>query len=346
VHLFAPVCAAQVEGQPVQRPAVIAYLNSAYQHVLGEPFKQASALQQPSSDGVAAHKTKRRRQNDIQQPDELEQQEQAPAQAAAGVTTFAAMTQLLLFADAVGSTAPLLRACAAGIDKLCLHVQLPTGPPLDLSIKTPYYTGPIVDSSSLALGMVTEQQSSIAVAKFSAADAPAVKLALVQQVQAQTEALLYAAYKLQLSDVAEAVQKFVSMQTCFSGSVLRNAMRPVLSRRVMDAAAGYRSLHETLLLNHLVTQPCSLTGATVAPAIMVPTALPAEQQQPLKFTAELVQDVFGSSKGKQVPVEVDLFTSNVILGDHSHAAQVVLGPMKFSEDAKQVMLGPPAPAAG
>jgi hypothetical protein len=343
----------QVEGQPVQRPTVVAYLNSAYQHAYGEPFRDAPQLQH---DEPAARHSKKRKLEADQQPGnagqpalpEAGQQQQAPAQAAAGVTTFAAMTQLLLFADAVGSTAPLLRACAAGIDKLCLHVQLPAGVTLDLSIRTLHYWD-TSDSSSPKLSMVTEQQQGLPVATFSAADFASVKAALVQQVQAQTEALLYTAYKLQLSEVAEAVQDFICMQASNMNSVLRGCMRPVLSQRVMDAAAGYRSLHETLLLNHLVTRPCSFASPTqgafpIVPKAFAPIDLPAEQK-PLTFTAEAVQDAFGSSKGQQLPAEVNLFSSTIRLGRVTYRAHVVVGPMVCNEEAKQEVLGPPAPAA-
>jgi hypothetical protein len=339
------VDAAQVEGQPVQRPTVIAYLNSAYKHAYGEPFKET-----PQQEEQAAQKPKKRKQQRGQQQGEPEQQAdcQHASRQCAGVTTFAGMTQLLLFADAVGSTAPLLRACAAGVDKLSLHVQLPTGVELGLSIRTPYIWDSIT-SSSPKLAMVSEQQRVRVLATISAADGPAAKAALVQQVQAQTEALLYATYKLQLADAAEAVQGFISMQTTFLNSVLREAMRHVMSPRVVDAAAGYKSLQETLLLNHLVTRPCSFAYdiqgpyAPTVPKAFVPVDFPAEQQQ-LKFTAEAVQDGFGSSKGQQVPVEVNLITSIIKLGDVEHKMHAVLGPMICTEEAKQAMLGPAAPA--
>jgi hypothetical protein len=348
-HLCA-VAAVQVEGQPVQRPTVTAYLNSAYQCTYGEPFTETPPLQ---LDEPTAQKSKKRKLESDQQLGEPEQQaaqqQQAPAQAAAGVSTFAAMTQLLLFADAVGSTAPLLRACAAGIDKLCLHVQLPTGPPLDLSIRSPYYFFSTNDSSDFTLSMVTEQQHGLAIATISSA----AKTVLVQQVQAQTEVLLWTAYKLQLADAAEAVQGFIRMQTCFTTSVLLGAMRPVLSTarggtspRVLDAAAGYSSLQETCILNHLVTQPCAFTRGRV-PAALAPTDLPEMQRQPLKFSAEVVRDLLGSTTEEQgrVPVELDILDQALKFGQHSYEAYVVLGPMACTEKAKQAMLGAPTPTA-
>ena len=341
---YCAVATVQVEGQPVQRPTVTAYLDSAYKHAYGEPFRESRQQEEP-----AAQKPKKGRQQQNQQQAPAppaaagDLLQQAPAQAAPGVSTFAAMTHLLLFADAVGSTAPLMHACAAGIDKLCLHVQLPTGRKLDLSIRTPYFWDP---ESSFSLGMVTEQQQGLLVATFSAADFASVKAALVQQVQAQTEALLYTAYNLQLSEVAEAVQDFIRMQTRFPESVLRDAMRPVLSPRVMDAAAGYRSLQEMLLLNHLITQPCSFKrGTSRVPNAFVPVNLSTEQQQPTKFTAEMVVDAFGSSKGEQVPVEVGVVDNVIKIGIHTHCVHHVLGPMVCTEEAKQAVLGPPAPAA-
>jgi hypothetical protein len=345
VHSLFPFAPTQVEGQPVQRTTVTAYLNIAYQHAYGEPFREA----QPQHDEPEAQQVKKRKQDAGPQPEHAEeqagQQQQAPAQAGAGVTTVTAMTQLLLFADAVGSTAPLLRACTAGIDKLRLSVQLPTEAPLDLSIRTPYFLVSR-DSSSLTLVMVTEQQSSLTVATFSEADAPAAKMALVQQLQAQTEALLYVAYKLQLSEAAEAVQSFICMQTCFTNSVLWGAMRPVLSPRVMDAAAGCSSLQETLLLNHLVTRPCTFRRSGV-PASLMPVDLTLEQRQPLRFNAEVVQDVLGSTReqGPRVPVEANILENTLKFGSQQYHMYPVLGPMLCSEQIKQAMLGPSGPAA-
>jgi hypothetical protein len=75
----------QVDGQPVSRATVVAWLNAAYQHAYGTDF---------------------------------EEQDNSPACTAAGLYS------LLAFADAVDSTKPLLAACCAGLEQLQLCAQL------------------------------------------------------------------------------------------------------------------------------------------------------------------------------------------------------------------------------
>jgi hypothetical protein len=74
-----------VDGQPVSRATVVAWLNAAYQHAYGTHY---------------------------------EQQEDSP------VHSVERLYSLLAFADAVNSTEPLLKACCAGLQHLQLHVQL------------------------------------------------------------------------------------------------------------------------------------------------------------------------------------------------------------------------------
>jgi hypothetical protein len=76
-----------VDSQPVSRATVVAWLNAAYQAVLGQVFE----AQQPEVD---------------------------PARSVEG------MYKLLLFADAVCSTPPVLRACCAQLQHLKLRAQL------------------------------------------------------------------------------------------------------------------------------------------------------------------------------------------------------------------------------
>lgn len=76
-----------VEGQPVQQEIVLAWLQVVYTVTLDEPFEQL----EPASP----------------------------------VTSMAKLGQLLAFADAVGSSKGLLKACCAGVASLHAAVQLP-----------------------------------------------------------------------------------------------------------------------------------------------------------------------------------------------------------------------------
>lgn len=66
--------------------------------------------------------------------------------------------------------------------------------------------------------------------------------------------------------------------------------------------------------------------------------LAPSQMQPIKFTAELLQDCFGCSRGEHVPVELDLFRKSTLrLGKDpvGVTVQLLAGPA----DMKNV-LGP------
>lgn len=228
----------------MQRATVLQWLTIAYQHVYGTPFKE------PEQQDAAAQSS----QTSMQQP----------AQQPGRPGTFTSMARLLLFADAVGCAAPLLRACAAGVDKLLLRVQLPTGP-VDLSISTAYYW----DFEMRYLMRATEQLQvgGTAAPRFTPAEFAGVQATLRQQVQAQSEVLLYAAYKLQLVEAAAAVEDFVRLQSSFAASVLRGALRPVLSQRVLDAAAGFRSLQVCGCLVGLLAWPGTSTRFQCHPQV-------------------------------------------------------------------------------
>lgn len=74
-----------MEGEPVQRSTVVAWLNCAYSRILDSEF---------------------------------EKQQKDPRCTAAG------LAQLLAFADAVGSTRGVLAACLRELDNLVLEVRL------------------------------------------------------------------------------------------------------------------------------------------------------------------------------------------------------------------------------
>lgn len=76
-----------IEGQPVQRQTVVAWLNMAYSQALDEPFEQDTELDD----------------------------------------SMAGLAQLLAFADAVGPTKGLLRACLSDRGELYAYVTVPEG---------------------------------------------------------------------------------------------------------------------------------------------------------------------------------------------------------------------------
>lgn len=138
----------QIEGQPVQRKTVLQWLQKAYQHVYGDPFVDPlSEAAQPGSSSPAGPPA---------QDEQQDRQDSATAEQAG--PTFTELTELLLFADAVGCTPPLLRACASELEQLRLCVQLPAGPQC-LQVSKPYFWDSTTIADTHGLCVLSAQQS-------------------------------------------------------------------------------------------------------------------------------------------------------------------------------------------
>jgi hypothetical protein len=156
---------------------------------------------------------------------EFEQQEDSPTGAVEG------LYWLLAFADAVESTRPLLKACCAGLQQLQLYEQLgqqlvtlqTNGPGFGFTSDRQLFLQPnITDFNSLMVGP-------------SAANG-AEQEAFIQQVAAQTEQLLWLAYRLELEPLVQRLHGFVRPLCWFSDSLLFHSLVAVFTLRVVEAA--------------------------------------------------------------------------------------------------------------
>jgi hypothetical protein len=240
-----------VDGQPVSRATVVAWLNAAYQHAYDTTY---------------------------------EQQQDSPACSVEG------LCRLLAFADAVGSTSPLLRACCAGLQHLRLHAQLGQQ---QVSLETDGRAYAFVNDKLLEQLDISACYSTVP-GVSGAADAQ--QQAFNQQVAAQTEQLLWLAYRLQLDLLVQRVHGFIRSMCFFSSSLLHNVLDAVFTARVLEAA-GVASLRggKAMLLSSVLGEMAQLTlaeglsanadSAKFVETWLQPKGLTAQQQKPLKFNA-------------------------------------------------------------
>jgi hypothetical protein len=277
-----------VDGQPVSRATVVAWLNAAYQHAYEADF---------------------------------EQQDDSSASSAEGLYS------LLAFADAVGSTKPLLKVCcAAALDDLQLRVQLGQQ---EVQLKTDgtgYFFG--VNSQLHVLEDCSKPANPVVNAHAASAEE---QQAFKQEVAAQTEQLLWLAYRLQLQPLAWRLQNFVRSQSWWSSSFVSVNLSAVFTQRVQEAA-GVAGLPygAQLLLNSVLGELASLTnrqsGAVHSVGtVLLPTDLTKQQKQPIKFQATVQRSTLNLAE-ETVTVELDLFGRSLIkLGYQTYPVQLRIG---------------------
>eukprot|EP00882_Tetradesmus_deserticola_P010591 GHRQ01011187.1.p1 GENE.GHRQ01011187.1~~GHRQ01011187.1.p1 ORF type:complete len:301 (+),score=107.77 GHRQ01011187.1:274-1176(+) len=276
-----------VDGQPVARATVVAWLNAAYQHAF---------------------------------EDEFEEQEDSPACTVDGLYT------LLLFADAIDSTRPLLKACCSQLQCLELRAQLGQ---TCVALQT-HGTG-----YALSAGRQLSCSSSFTepfnpVDSTAAAASAEEQQGLTQQVAAQIEQLLWLAYRLQLEPLILHLQDFIRLQSPFSNSLLSNDVHAVFTARV-STAAGVAGLPMgmQMLLNTVLGESMCFKGyedESGIKTLLLPRNLSQDQRQPLRFKAFVQRSSLPLPQGAVVPVELDLFgTSTIKLGASWLPVQLRIG---------------------
>jgi hypothetical protein len=224
--------------------------------------------------------------------------------------------RLLSFADAVGSTKPLLRACCSQLRGMKLHAQLGQQQVALATDGTSYY----FCSVSHRLG----RQPDISKLGVEMEEAPAAasaeeRQAFMQQVAAQTEQLLWLANKLQLQPLLQHLGRFIQALSHYPESVLRGVLDAVFTPRVVEAA-GVTGLPggKQMLMNQVLREVLGLSSIT---------GLTEGQQQPLKFEAVLHSTSLCIPHGVKVAVELDLFGNSLIkLGANMFPVQLRIGP--------------------
>jgi hypothetical protein len=244
--------------------------------------------------------------------EDFEQQGDSPACNVEG------LYRLLSFADAVGSTKPLLRACCSQLQSLKLHAQLGQQQVALATDGTSYY---FCGTSQKLLRQPDVRQPGTYIQEAPAAASAEERQAFKQQVAAQTEQLLWLAHKLQLQPLLQHLIRFVQTLSHFTRSVLRDVLNEVFTPRVVEAA-GVAGLPggKQMLMNEVLGEVFTLKGSSI-------TGLTEEQRQPLKFEAVLPKTLLGIPGGSQVAVELDLLGRSMVkLGANKFQLQLRIGP--------------------
>jgi hypothetical protein len=269
-----------VDGQPVSRATAVAWLNAAYQAVREQDFEQQNDSPVCSVDGLY---------------------------------------RLLSFADAVGSTKPLLRACCSQLQSMKLHAQLGQQQVALATDGTSYYINSV---SHMLLRQPDFSKVGVPIEEAPAAASAEEQQAFKQQVAAQTEQLLWLAHKLQLQPLLQHLGRFVHALSQFYTSLLCDVLNDVFTRRVVEAA-GVAGLPggKQMLMNELLGEVFRLTDSSI-------TGLAEEQRQPLRFEAALPSTLSGFPRGAKVAVELDLFgKSTMTLGASTFQVQLRIGTL-------------------
>jgi hypothetical protein len=148
-------------------------------------------------------------------------------------------------------------------------------------------------------------------------------------VAAQTEQLLWLAYRLQLQPLVQHMHNFIQNASFFTGSVLRDVHDAVFTARVLEAA-GVASLPDgkQMLINSVLEELITLVDSIAAgQAHLRPTSLTQQQRQPLKFDAVVNCSRLCSRADTTVAVELDLFGNSTIrVGANRFSVQLRIGP--------------------
>ncbi|WIA39973.1 hypothetical protein OEZ86_013403 [Tetradesmus obliquus] len=232
-----------IDGQPVQRATVVAWLNSCYQIVYTADYEAQEAADNPA-------------------------------------LTFEGLYRLLAFADAVDSTDGVLQKLMADLSGLKLHAQLGEQQLVlcpgegdyvidDLQVERYPYGG----YSYTYIGQKaanSEQQD-----------------AFIEQVAAQTEQLLWLAYRLQLEPLMQRLHSFVRSSCLYANSILRGRVDDVFTPRVLEAAgtsgmaASKQAVVDGVLLQEFVFGEDAEAAVNGRTAVLEPLDLSEEQQEPL-----------------------------------------------------------------
>lgn len=148
----------------------------------------------------------------------------------------------------------------------------------------------------------------------------------MQQVAAQTEQLLWMAYRLQLQPLVQRLHRFVRAQGWFHDSLMADTYDAVFTARVVEAArVAARPGGRQMLMNHVSGELAAMVNnvANVS-TYLEPQGLTFEQKQALtiKFDAVVRRTGLQLPLGATIPVELNLLGSSTIrLGRHLYPVQ-------------------------
>jgi hypothetical protein len=150
--------------------------------------------------------------------------------------------------------------------------------------------------------------------------------AFVQQVAAQTEQLLWLAYRLQLEELAQQLHGFIRSGCLFGNSLFRNGSE-IFTARVLEAA-GASGMDTACgpLFNSVLTQEVAFTGVADGERAVLQPILTAQRKQLLTFDAVVHGGVLGIANATKMHVSLDLFgKSRIQINDDVHLLQLRIG---------------------
>lgn len=223
--------------------------------------------------------------------------------------TMARLSSLLAFADAVGCSRGLLLALDAELAAGVVAEVQCNQEPLQLNVDRSYY----FKNERLCYTSMARDSTDVA---WDMADASGLddQAAIRKQLAAQTEALLHLAHKLQLPTLTGVMHNFIMYSSRWGQSLLNSPelLRMVWSARVLGVVQTSNQVLQQAIISHSTSQLCSFVDAPGYRHLLKPIDLTPAQQQPITFTAELLQDLQPFSKGQQIKVEMDLFGSSLL----------------------------------
>jgi hypothetical protein len=236
------------------------------------------------------------------------------------------LADLLLFADAVGSTKRVLAACRGSVGSLELGVSLSRNDAEDLEAAADskwvldgrgYYLIPRGDKLDLFKSAAPNslKPESCGVTFASQQQAAAVALQLAQHL----EKLLYLAYKLQQDKLQEQLHEIILTNSMYQHSILTRELleNTIFSPRVMEAVTP--AAVKAAYIDSLLLKACSLEGEE---ALLGTT----EPLDPIaKFPAILKQRFMGCTSQPSFKVQLHLRTMSVLGGQAMPLRLVVLG---------------------
>jgi hypothetical protein len=249
------------------------------------------------------------------------------------LSTVTGLTELLAFADAVGSYAALCKTACSQIQQLKFVVQLPEQT-LELPLGT--YTYRFDERRGWQLVRFNlQEQDPVSEPLMSAKQQQDVQ----QQVAKQLSALLQLAHMLRLQQLLDVLHQFI-LRNVWPGAprLLSSVMGLVFSDAVLEAALGSSTLSKEAYINSVLSQPCSLTPGVIGHSSLLKPIGPRmydARKDLLCFEAELLQDFAGSRAGDLVNVVLDLFGTEFSMG----RVQIITDGMTSVVLPAQLLLG-------
>ena len=230
------------------------------------------------------------------------------------LSTVTGLTQLLAFADAVGSSVGLLNSVCSQVQQLKFKIQLPEQHD-ELELPVAEYTYWFSDKQ-LRLARIGCSNLKMRVALGGPLASEDQIFEVRKQVAKQTAALLYKAHVLRLQPLLTVLHQFIRLNTWMGGTrLLSGVMGLVFSDAVLEAALGSSTLSKEAYISSVLSQPCSLTPGSAGHSSLLEPVGPRTydtDKDVLKFNAQLLQDFADARSGDLVRVELDLFGTGVI----------------------------------